>query len=175
MELDLFVTNRHYSFKELPPIFNEYNYFIVVGNTSMTSSIRFIFFNESIKVSKSGDVLSVITDNGSNGGSVFYVAVNNSFNTEEYASSFSYNSFDVVGCSDNLIENKDTFKTNNFYYEVPVLNTYVLSPIIEKQENIPKSVFSEMFGILPVLLVVFVGFIGIRKAISWLTSLLKRS
>lgn len=186
MELDLLIIGRHYSFNNLPPIFDEFEYFIVIGNDSLTDSIIFIFFNKNVNVTKVNNSINIITDDNASGGYIFYIAMNKVFKTEavKYDSSYTYGSgYRLLGCSENLIEDygvdrdslRSIFLTNEFYFEAPVVVSTVLSPIVAKQENIPQSIFHEMFSVLPILLVILVGFIGIRKAISWLFNLLKHS
>ena len=72
-----------------------------------------------------------------------------------------------MDCSIDLVSGNAVF--NN------VQTQFVLRSIIEQQENIPQNIFLEVFDILPVLLVVFISFIGIRKAITWLSSILHNS
>lgn len=72
-----------------------------------------------------------------------------------------------------------------FNLEVPDLIFTSIS--VEKPSNVSSKfsdiisgiglngVFSEVVSLLPVLLVVLIGFIGVRKAVSWLISVLRNS
>lgn len=60
-------------------------------------------------------------------------------------------------------------------HEVQEVETFTLRPIIEKQENIPQNTFSEIFDLLPILLVVLISFIGMRKGINFIFNSLRNS
>ena len=83
----------------------------------------------------------------------------------------------IVSCSDDLLVYKDLLGFNDFsidVYKVEV-QEYCLKPIFEANDVGFSDVFGEVFGILPVLTVVLVGFIGIRKGIGFLNGLLRKS
>lgn len=71
------------------------------------------------------------------------------------------------------------FSSNDLYYPsgeiffqktpVPVL-VEVMSP-----EVVEKKTVQEILGVLPLIIVVVVSFLGLRKALSWLLTLLRRS
>lgn len=84
-----------------------------------------------------------------------------------------YPIFRPVYSSDNLLKHKDLIVTNKF--SLPPPPVYTLAPILEKQDNIVDNVFTETFGVLPVLIVTFIGFIAIRKGIQYLFRLLRSS
>lgn len=89
-------------------------------------------------------------------------------------SGFSLSSSHKIVClSDNLLPYKDKFYDDYFYFD----SSFKLMPVYCTMEELTPydNVFSETFGILPVLLIVIVSFIGIRKGISFLIDFLKKS
>lgn len=91
-----------------------------------------------------------------------------------------HQTYEIIGSCEHLLSYKDILITGNFSLESPKeeLATYTLRPIVEEVNNrelIVKSTFLEMFSILPVLLTIFVSFIGIRKGISFLLSQINKS
>lgn len=83
----------------------------------------------------------------------------------------------IVSCSDDLLVYKDLLGFNDFSIDVykTEVQEYCLKPIFETNDVGFSDVFGEIFGILPVLVVVLVGFVGIRKGIGFLNGLLRKS
>lgn len=83
----------------------------------------------------------------------------------------------IVSCSDDLLVYKDLLGFNDFSIDVykTEVQEYCLKPIFESNDFGFSDVFVEISGILPVLVVVLVGFIGIRKGIVFFNGLLRKS
>lgn len=85
----------------------------------------------------------------------------------------------IVSCSKSLLPYQDLLLTYNFSIELleEEVIAFALQPIVEEiheRENIIKSSFTEVFSILPVLIVVLISIIGIKKSISFLFSQLRK-
>lgn len=72
--------------------------------------------------------------------------------------------------------NQDLYdNNNNLVFQAPpqqVEATTILTPIVQEQEMKPLE---EIIQILPIIIVVLVGLIAIRKAIMWLMKVVKRT
>lgn len=77
--------------------------------------------------------------------------------------SWSYGSYDA---SFNIYTD-NTY--SNFFFQVSPLTRVMLV-----EEN-RKATIQEILGVLPLILVVVVSFLGLRKALNWLSTLLRRS
>lgn len=82
--------------------------------------------------------------------------------------------FDFFGCSEDLLSYVDGFSKDGFEFDWADYSSVMVSSLRDVDMS-SGAVFGEMFGVLPVLLVVLVSFIGIRKGISYLFSLLKKT
>lgn len=91
-----------------------------------------------------------------------------------------------VSCSDNILKYKDTLIHGSFILDLSheeiegsdEIQLFTLRPVVEEIHNdydFISNSFNEIFSLLPVLIVCLVSFIGTRKAINWLFSLLRRS
>ena len=155
---------------------SDYNHYIILYFSS--SNYNIICFDNSISVEKSRDGSFRLTcDSYAN---FKYLKFNGSGYNVSYTTGLSFSRTGVLAYScEDLLMYKDTFVQEEFDFVVPLisenLSTFVLQPIAEEQQDNFINVFHNVFNILPILLVLFVGFIGIRKAISWLSSLLRRS
>ena len=173
-----------YSLPDLP---NDllYNYFVLFkANYSSGSAYTLVVFNDKLQITKNSTSYLISTDitgdisspkqnvfecssSSKDKFSIYYV-------NNPYELSISKNS--VIYCSESLIKFKDEILSGNISIEMSKeTNNFVLVPIFETQPNIYKNVFNEVFSLLPVCLIVLVGFIGIRKGINWLFSFLKKS
>lgn len=100
-----------------------------------------------------------------------------------YEHPISSNSAYIIGdsnllcCSSSLLDYTDILSSMDFSFDLSALQavSYTLRPIVEEQNITPVDIFGEIFGILPVLIVLLVGFIGLRKGIKYLFELLRSS
>lgn len=167
---------RNYSYKDLPTSISQYDYYLFLGS-SPGSGLTLICFNSDISVNRAGYKCSVSCSD-ENSFMVFSYNVNSldwrkrgefhNFEIGDYNYSYS-----PVYCSDNLLDYRDLITSSSFVLPPPP--TYTLLPIIEEQNISSSDVFGEIFGVLPVLLVVLASFIGIRKGIQYLFRLLRSS
>ncbi|MGN1327824.1 MAG: hypothetical protein ACI4VQ_07110 [Clostridia bacterium] len=109
------------------------------------------------------------------GCTIFYFGTEDSFNvavsstngsnytevTESEGKYITYSSYDVLD-SDGVL----------FFLQTP-LRMGVLAPIVEKVEMIP--VMKEIVGVLPLIIVVVVSLVGLRKALRMLSTLLRKA
>lgn len=102
-----------------------------------------------------------------------------SWKTYPFSSSGGYivGDSNLLCCSSALLDYIDVLSSMEFSFDLSALQTvsYTLRPIVEEQNITPIDIFGEIFGILPVLVVVLIGFIGIRKGIKFLFELLRSS
>jgi len=178
---------NNYSLNFIEQYMEGYNhYIIVVDESSSSNTYRYILFNSGIvsfKInfytfdfySTGGEKINVVEFN--NG--YFYRTLEcDKYTLNGSSWSVVYSSKDFLQYSDQLVTKSFSIESPITEEPVPIVGFYSLRPIVEeidKQDNIVESTFFEMFDILPALMVVLVSFIGIRKGISWLFSLLRRS
>ena len=157
--------------------FNCENYLIIKHATSADAYI--IYFEEKIEWSKSGVTHTFTSDNNDNFANCFRFIPSTGVWLSD-TSSFLGTKFYIDGCSDSLLQYKDLISTHNFSIDLTPqeIMMYTLRPIVEEVDeraDIIKTTFNEVYSILPVLMVVLIGFIGIRKGINYLFSLLRSS
>ena len=163
----------------LPSFINDYNYYLVFSYNYYTHYL--LLFNDEITAHVMDDKIYFSTlDNSS-----FRMISCDAFAASWYdVGTFSeYNilaSYPCTFSSENLFNYKDLLLTNNFTLPVPEteVSVFTLRPIVEEvhqKENFIKSSFDEIFSILPILIVVLVSFIGIRKGISFLISQINKT
>lgn len=95
--------------------------------------------------------------------------------TETVALCFQHASYDyVIDCSSNLLKYKDSLLNveDGFFLTVPTASG-TLAPIV--QETSLEGVLQEIVEILPIVLVIIVGLIGLRKALAMLSKVLHQS
>lgn len=80
----------------------------------------------------------------------------------------------IYAVSEDLLEYADIFNMNGFEFDWSDYSSVMVSSL-KDVDMTSDAVLGELFGVLPILLVVLVSFIGIRKGISYLFSLLKKS
>jgi len=168
-----------YSFPPLPDSFNNYNHFYIqkYGN-----SYTIYCFKKKIEFNMdySSQYGQYIFDDSANILVLKFKEGDNSF-TEEIKGGTSFmfykgNSYNIIYTCEDLAPYYTKLYKESFVLEfAEETNSFILVPILQGQENMYMRVFDEVFGVLPVLMVVLIGFIGIRKGISWLFSFLCRS
>lgn len=80
----------------------------------------------------------------------------------------------INSCIDLLKYEEDFNKDEGFFYKpLPLETQGTLAPIIHKVET--KGTMMEIIQILPLIIVVLVSFLGLRKALKMLSTLLNRS
>lgn len=90
------------------------------------------------------------------------------------AKKLSYSQYSFLGCSEDLLSYVDVFSKDGFEFDWADYSSVMVSSL-RYVDMTSGAVLGELFGVLPILLVVLVSFIGIRKGISYLFSLLKKS
>ena len=169
----------NYSFNDTPDIISQYDHFLVYQDTEFPMNFRFLLFNGNSLYTKVEGSFNI--DVGADYAELNYLS--GGFRSPSLYTSHT-GVLGWIGIEDKLIyssedlfQYSDIIATRNFTLDLTpkVQEIYTLRPIIEEQEDIPTDIFSEMFGILPVLLVVLISFIGIRKGISWLLSIFRKS
>ena len=180
-----------YSFPTLPDSISNYNHLIIA---KYYTKIYLFPFNDNIEFfCSSYPTLKVVRDVGiktdvfelKDGSWYSYDRLNQSYFNIPLVRDVSY-----IYISDGLMPYKEDILSSSLLNEgekiviSPVLvsedevTIYTLRPIledIEEEVDIYQSAYTEVFSILPLLLVVFISFIGIRKGLSFLFSFLKRS
>ena len=157
--------------------FNCENYLIIKHTTGADTYI--IYFEEKIEWSNNGTQHAFASDNNDSFANCYRLIPSTGVWQEQIQSSLG-TKFYIDGCSDSLLQYKDLISTKNFSIDLTPQEVimYTLKPIVEEineKEHFADSVFLEVFSILPVLMSVLVGFIGIRKGINYLFSLLRKS
>lgn len=169
--------NSYKTNEDLPSIVNDYDYFLIFNMGGYT---RIVLFNE-ITVEFKDNAYFISCPEGGSFRYMSITATHYSWSDHgEWTNESISSSFTITYSSENLHDHVDLLLTNNF--TIPILETesnlYTLRPIVEevdKNDNIVETTFNDIFGMLPVLIVVLIGFIGIRKGISYLFNLLRRS
>lgn len=111
----------------------------------------------------------------------FYVFnLNYELESSNYYSELNFNSDYSWYFSDNVINSSMDFYTDNtyttlFFQGTPLVQEKVLAPIVEEKKETMGTVLQEIVSILPMILVVVVSLVGLRKALSMLFSLLRQS
>ena len=155
-----------YDLLTLPEGVNNYTHYVIVKTS--TEQFAIFCFNETLDISKtSGFVL-----NGDSGttGKVFIL---NGSSWLEYAEqgtySFGEGSAFIYSCPDLTQYSEELNSAEDFFLNPQT----VLPPVVEKIRL--GTVLQEVVAILPIILVIIVGLIGLRKALKFLSTVLHRS
>lgn len=156
--------------------FESYSYYCLLFDD--TNNVYALIYTESpMTITNNGTGLKFQTENGgrynkliySSGSGVYRVdstldLSSNFSNTVKNISNYSFISanFDVINSS-----------TGEVLYSLPKGNPEILAPIMENAGT--EKTLSEVVGILPIILVVIISFLGIRKALKFISTLLRRS
>lgn len=167
-----------YSFPQFPEDSQLYKHFVIVKRDT---GVFYLFcFNRKFEISSfvryGTSYKNYICDDG--GVNIyFFEPGDTSWTFLNSNGSFSIAKSQVVYSCDDLYEYKEKLILgNDMVLEIlEETNTFVLTPIFESQQNVYMNVFDEVFSILPLLIVVLISFISIRKGISYLFSLLRDS
>lgn len=175
-----------YNLPDLPSEINNYNHFIIL-NYSDNYFILF-GFNDTFEIFDEQNCLKYVADNGNNGGKFFLYPSDNSWTHDDIRSFslFGYNIGERIVYSDNSLFsykneflkefNKDTHILIKHDLLLPDEPVFTQSSLLTEFETISmNSVLDEVVGVLPVLIIVLVSFLGIRKAIKFLFDLLRKS
>lgn len=164
-----------YNLKDFTNLLENYKHYIIVYYNSKNAYC--LCFNENIKRTFKSSYETIFSGDTESGGLRILKYNGSAWSLYQLTGLTVSSSHKVIYSCDDLLEYKDSFTRSSFFFEAPKveLATFTLLPIIEPQQNLYKNVFNEVFDILPVLLVCLISFIGVRKAIGFLFSLLRRS
>ena len=138
------------------------------------------FFDDDVKLIRDGSYIKPVYSNGSdfNYKSIYYDKNSSSFKCTYfqgyYCGSFgeiSYIGSPLVvynGLNDSNIYLNST-GSSSFFYLPPT----VLAEVLKPEEG--RKTIAEIVEVLPLILVVVVSFLGLRKALNWLLTLLRHS
>ena len=132
-------------------------------------------FNESLDIVNKEDGSIILTgDGGVTGGCYNFVDSSNSWGAKDNCPIANFtNEYSIIHCCDCMMQYKDNFTNDHFFMRPLQAGPGVLPPII--QVTPLKGVMKEIIQILPLILVVLVSFLGLRKALKMLSALLHRS
>lgn len=127
-----------------------------------------------------GDVCVNNIGNGSTQTFMCYVIPKGNFDFRNYTNKFSttwttinpQKNVSYAGCKILYSSNDLYLPTGEIFFQKPLVP--VLVEIMEK-EQAEKKTIQEILEILPLILVVVVSFLGLRKALNWLLTLLRHS
>lgn len=178
MDLVLF-NGESVSFPDIP---DGYRHFVILDIGSTPKRYYLVGYNDYLKCYPRSGVYYFVVDDGSPFDTYFviYWEPGNKYNSKEWEHNNYYQKFQAFDPSYSSIVYADVSSLkddllNWNYIEYTHTDTIVLASIVDEQDMSPGVIFGEIFDILPILLVVLVSFIGIRKGISYLFSLLKKS
>ena len=169
---------KNYTLPNVPSELLEYENYIICSDINIT----IVLFDRNIEGVRGPQNLIFNHKNGALVKKLVYSNVYNKwYDIIDYTGRGLYlgNNNKIVSCSDSLLPYQDLLLTYNFSIELleEEVIAFALQPIVEEiheRENIIKSSFSEVFSILPVLIVVLISIIGIRKSISFLFSQMRK-
>lgn len=171
------VDNNTYTVPTLPEVDFEH-YFIV----NKGSDIHLYMFTGSFSVTKFSDTGAIFEFDTS---SYFrYKLENNIWSKKSSTGTYSYSSFTVITSCTDLLSSIDKMNAvafaeegseeSSFFYNAPtVALDGTLAPIYQKTTL--TGVLQEIVTILPIVLTIIVGLIGLRKALAFLSKVLHRS
>ena len=155
----------------LPDGINNYKHYIMVlsGN-----DVSIFCFNDKLGIVHSPGLISLNGDDGTTL-KLFKSSLGGS-SWEEYAEQGNYSilsSSVFITTSDDLLKYGSKLNgDDDFFFQPPTVET-TLAPIME--ETPLEGVLQEIVGILPVVLVIIAGLIGLRKALAMLSRVLHQS
>ena len=135
--------------------------------------LRYIGFKSSVHIQYNEDgSFSLLTDGGNFGYYCNYGG-NLSFNGTGYLASYEFTSdYSVIYGCDCMAQYKDRFSSDFFGRPLPMGQGTL--PQITQEARL-EGVLQEIVEILPVVLLIIVGLIGLRKALAFLQKVLYRS
>ena len=149
-----------YTIGDLPFDTETYPYYIILDESG-SNRYKIIFSRVPFIANSSNG--RVWTSNNSSCSNILYFKNSNSYNNS-YGTS--YTSHDILDSNGNVV-----FQVAR--QPVEETSQVVLAEIVENQEA--NKVMEEILGILPVIIIVLVSLIGLRKSFSFLKNLLKQS
>ena len=164
-----------YDYPIFPSSANEFKYYVFIkGNFASFLCC----FNKSIKITSSKDFFTVELDNSEGTSKIFrkhasnnyYEVFGNGISMDFYYSS----NYKIIYSSENLINYKEEFINADVLGSTIIIepSTVSLFSVAPQVENIEMyKVLSEVTGILPILIVILVSFIGLRKSINFIFGL----
>lgn len=168
--------DKSYSVPNLPEKVKNYKYYILVSADS--GGFRLYCFNDSLKVIKLSNGQAYELDSMEYELPYFNCSTNNPDTWVEGVVSkglkpSASSPGQIVYSSSNLFANKDTINDDGFFFPHPAEIQGTLAPIVE--ETPLEGVLQEIVEILPLILVVVVSFLGLRKALKMLSMLLHQA
>lgn len=146
--------------------FSSGSYFCVTAADENYSYVTVLVSSSPMVFTLDGDYLVVSSDN-------FCRTVSYELLSSGYYYARSYNISSLSPSDVFLAANQNVVDSvSGKVFMTPPL-TGILAPIVEEVET--EKVLEEILGVLPIVLVIIVGLIGLRKALRMLSTLLRRS
>jgi len=165
---------------ELPPLpdeLNDYNHYVIVFDT-LSGFYYLVPFNETFEIQRNGNFNTVLCDGSNFSANKYFTCLvgDSSWSiTGNLSNPISFQTYMPIIYSCSCIRpysielNEGMVGEDGFFLSRPE----VLVPIMEKTPL--EMVLQEIAEILPVVLVIIVGLIGLRKALAFLQKVLHRS
>ena len=163
-----------YTVLSLPDAILNYKHYIIIAEKEEDMPLYLFCFNNSLSITHDESFDTYCFDDSITGKMFKYQ--NNTW--EEYGEQGTYSlsagSMVVNSCIDLLGYSNDFNNPEGFFYKpLPLETQGTLAPVVHKVEM--QGVLKEILLIIPLIIVVVVSFLGLRKALKTLFQVLRRS
>jgi len=156
-----------YTLPSLPEGVNNYKHYVILKDNSAT---HIYCFNDTLDITKDGSFITLNADDNTTG--KLFTCYGSSWNEFDEQGTYSFSQTKTIfiySCPD-LTQYGEEFNSDENFF----LNPQVILPPIAEKVHL-GAVLQEIMAILPVVLVTIVGLIGLRKALAFLSKVLRRS
>lgn len=161
-----------YKLSALPDALLNYKHFIIVKDTN--NILHLFGFNNSLSITYNSDFMVL---NGDDNTTLKLFKYTND-NWVEYGEQHSYSlplGSEIINSCIDLLQYSEQFTSGeDFFYQPPQIVTLgTLSPMVRKLEM--KGVLMEIIVILPIIIMILVGLVGLKKVLKTLFQALRHS